>query len=447
MVLTGLFNCGEVPFREVFIHPKILDGFGETMSKSKGNGVDPIDVMEKFGADSLRFGLAYLTTETQDVRMPVEFECPHCGTLVEQTKKNRVLPKVPCKACGKEFRTQWANKPADLELPRGTVVSERFELSRNFCNKLWNAARFAMLNLEGYTSGPVSAAELAIEDRWVLSRLASVTGEVTTALGEYRFADAMRALYEFTWDEFCSFYVEMIKTRLQDESTRASAQRVLAHVLDTILRLLHPAIPFITEEIWQLLGGIAPQRGLSQPEQANVTIMKADWPTVMAEHIDAEIEARLAQFQDVLKALREIRSRQNIPPKTSIRFAVRCDATVAGRLQAMSAYFESMAGAQATGWGADVQPPATNASLALREGELFVDLAGLIDVGAEITRKEKEIEQLTKTIRGKEGTLSNANFVSRARPEVVEKEKQSLEEARQRLAAAEAALVELRKST
>ena len=127
MVITGLYNVGEVPFHDVFIHPKILDGYGEGMSKSKGNGVDPLDIIEKFGADALRFGLAYLTTETQDVRMPVEFECPHCEKLIEQTKENRVRPRVKCKHCGKEFSTQWAEKEADKALPRGAVVSERFE--------------------------------------------------------------------------------------------------------------------------------------------------------------------------------------------------------------------------------------------------------------------------------------------------------------------------------
>ena len=114
-----MYNVGDVPFHEVYIHPKILDGYGEGMSKSKGNGVDPLDVIEKVGADALRFGLAYLTTETQDVRMPVEFECPHCHALVEQTKKNRVLPRVECKKCGQPFSTQWARKPADVALPRG----------------------------------------------------------------------------------------------------------------------------------------------------------------------------------------------------------------------------------------------------------------------------------------------------------------------------------------
>ena len=150
MVLTGIHNVGQKPFDDVSIHPKILDGYGEGMSKSKGNGVDPVDVMEKFGADSLRFGLAYLTTETQDIRMPVEFECPHCEGLIEQTKENRVRPRLKCKHCGKEFSTQWAQKPADKALPRGAVVSDRFELARNFCNKLWNASRFALMNLDGF---------------------------------------------------------------------------------------------------------------------------------------------------------------------------------------------------------------------------------------------------------------------------------------------------------
>ena len=148
MVLTGLYNMGEVPFHEVYIHPKILDGYGETMSKSKGNGVDPLDVIEKFGADALRFGLAYLTTETQDVRMPVEFECPHCQALIRADEEEpHSCRGSSATSAAKPFGTQWAEKPEDKALPRGAVVSERFELGRNFCNKLWNASRFALMNL------------------------------------------------------------------------------------------------------------------------------------------------------------------------------------------------------------------------------------------------------------------------------------------------------------
>jgi valyl-tRNA synthetase len=447
MVLMGLHNVGEVPFREVFIHPKILDGFGEGMSKSKGNGVDPIDVMDKFGADSLRFGLAYLTTETQDVRMSVEFECPHCHALIEQTKKNRILPRVACKQCGKDFSTQWAEKPEDAALPRGAVVSDRFELARNFCNKLWNAARFALLNLEGYTSAPVDNADLAVEDRWILSRLSTVTTDVTSALDTYRYADAMRALYEFAWDEFCSFYVEMVKGRLQDPESRPVAQRVLAHTLDTLLRLLHPAIPFITEEIWQLLGQACPARGLESPVEATESIMIADWPTSEAKRQDRQIEARFALFQEVLKGLREIRSRQNIPPKTPIEFSVRCNAESAELLQPMASYFDSMVGAKGIAWGPATQPLATGANLSLSIGDLYVDLADLIDVPAEIARNEKEKEKLIGFIDSKEKKLTNASFVDRAPADVVQKERQALAELKERLIAIDAALAELRRKS
>ncbi len=147
MVIMGQNNLAEIPFHEVYIHPKILDGYGETMNKTIGNGVDPVDIIDKFGADALRFGLADLTTETQDVRMPVQFECPHCLALIEQTRKNRKLPRIACSKCGKDFGTQWASTDAEKALPRAAVVSERFEVARNFTNKLWNAARFALINL------------------------------------------------------------------------------------------------------------------------------------------------------------------------------------------------------------------------------------------------------------------------------------------------------------
>ncbi|MDZ4782105.1 MAG: valine--tRNA ligase [Planctomycetia bacterium] len=444
MVLTGLENIGDVPFREVFIHPKILDGDGETMSKSKGNGVDPIDVMEKFGADSLRFGLAYLTTETQDVRMPVDFECPHCQHLVPQTKKNRVLPRVPCKHCGKEFSTQWAEKPADVALPRGAVVSERFELGRNFCNKLWNASRFVMMNLEGYTPAAVNETELPIEDRWILSRLSTVTAGVTEALDTYKFSEAARLLYDFAWDDFCSFYVEMAKSRFDDEQQRPLAQRVIVHTLDALLRLLHPLIPFITEDVWQLLGEVAPERGLPQPSKASESIMVATWPETNAAQRNAEFEARFARFQEVLRALREIRSRQNIPPKTPIRFTLRSNDETAELLQPMAPYFESMAGATATAWGPNVVEPTTCAKIAAGGAEVAVDMTGLIDVEAEIQRNEKELDRVRGSITGKERQLSNENFTSRAPAAVVDAERKALEELRERVGSLEKTLTTLR---
>jgi valyl-tRNA synthetase len=444
MVLMGLNNMGRIPFHEVFIHPKILDGYGETMSKSKGNGIDPLDVIEKFGADALRFGMAYLTTETQDVRMPVQFECPHCQALIEQTKKNRELPRLKCTKCGGEFSTQWARSEADRALPRGAVVSERFEVARNFCNKLWNASRFALLNLEGHTPAPVADSELTIEDRWILSRLATVTGQVTAALDSYHYADAARALYDFAWDEFCSFYVEMLKNRLQDEAQRPVAQRVLAHTLDVLLRLLHPMLSFITEEIWQLLGRVAPERGISDPQAASASIMTAAWPTPDGSRRDVQIEAQFSQFQSVLGALREIRSRQNIPPKSRIEFLVQCSQETTDLLQPLEPYFASMAGAVPVAWSASVSLPATHAAVKLPMADVIVDLKDFIDVDAEIERNESLQQKLQSQIEAKQKKLSNENFVQRAPEPVVQRERESLDQLTQQLASVQAALTSLK---
>ncbi len=446
MVLMGLNNLNEVPFHEVFIHPKILDGYGETMSKSKGNGIDPLDVIDKFGPDALRFGMTHLTTETQDVRMPVQYECPHCEALIEQTKQNRQLPRLQCPACEGQFSTQWARSDADRALPRGAVVSERFEVARNFVNKLWNAARFALLNLHGYQAAAVAEQQLQLEDRWILSRLASVTQQVTSALENYHYADAARSLYDFAWDEFCSFYVEMLKNRLQEPEQQPLAQRVLAHTLDTLLRLLHPILPFVTEEVWQLLGRVAPQRGLGAPCQAAPQVMRAPWPVAATEYQDAEIEARFAQFQAVLGALREIRSRQNIPPKSPLEFCLRCSPASRQLLEPMADYFASMANARGVQWGPDAQPPATHATVRLNEMEVFVDLKEHIDWDAEIARNEKLLQKLDGQIQAKQKKLANEAFVQRAPAHVVQNERDGLAQLEQQRATVQAALANLRQN-
>lgn len=445
MVLMGINNMGEVPFREVFIHPKILDGTGETMSKSKGNGVDPIDVIDKFGPDAMRFGLAWLATDTQDVRMPVQFECPACNKLIDQTKKNRTLPRIECSHCGQPFSTQWAESAEDLALPRGAVVSERFEAGRNFVNKLWNATRFAILNLEDFTPQPIDPQTLAMEDRWLLSRLTTTTLTVTDALEHYRYGEAARALYDFAWDEFCSFYVEIAKPRLADPALRPVTQGVLAHALDVLTRLLHPLMPFVTEEIWQTLSGVAPVRGL-EPREAMPVAMIASWPEPDRTWIDATIEQQFSLFQEVLGAIREIRSRQNIPPRETVPFAVRCDPSVQQLLEPMTAYFESMAGAAAIGWGPEVTPTETHAHVALpqRNVDVFVDLEQFIDVEAELERNDKLLERLVKQIAGKEQKLANDNFVKRAPADVVAKERESLDELKQQRSGVEQAIESLR---
>ena len=445
MVLMGLNNMGKVPFQEVFIHPKILDGYGETMSKSKGNGVDPLDVINKFGPDALRFGLTWLCTETQDVRMPVQFECPHCEALVNQTKENRSKPVVNCDRCKKPFSTQWAELEADKAQPKAAVVSERFEVARNFVNKLWNASRFVMMNLEGFNPIKVDIEQLPLEDQWILSRLATVTKTVQSDIKLFRYAEAARAVYDFAWDHFCSLYVEMAKPRLQDPSARPLVQQILAHCLDSMLRLLHPIMPFVTESIWQQLARFAPTRDLHSEAEPSQWIILAPWPTVHEEHIRPGVEKQFSHFVDVVGAIREIRSRQNIGPKESLRFCVRCEPSMEQLLAPMAPFIQSMAGATATEWSVSPTTPSINAHIGIDQMDVYVDLTQFIDVAAEISRNEKLLSNLIKQIQGKEGRLSNESFVSRAPADIIEKERQALSDLVSQRDAAEQAIEKLKK--
>jgi valyl-tRNA synthetase len=430
MVLMGLNNVGKIPFDQVFIHPKILDGLGETMSKSKGNGVDPNDVIDKFGPDALRYGLARIATDTQDVRMPVQYECPHCEKLIDQTKKNRSAKTVDCKHCKKTFSTQWAESESDKAHPRAPVVSERFETARNFVNKLWNASRFTLMNMDGYQAAPLDLASLPLEDRWLLSRLSTVTDQVTKGIETYKFAEASRTLYDFAWDEFCSFYVEIAKPRLADEATRATTQIVMAHGLDTLLRLLHPMMPFVTESIWSYVGKVAPVRGVPVPAESSSMLMTADWPKADASHHDPAIERQFAEFQEVVGAIRSIRASQNIAPREIVPVAIRTSESSLELLSPMKTSLESLTNCEVKTLGPDAVAFETDAPLSLSsiDIDVHVDLEKFIDVEAELARLEKLKDQVIKQITGKESKLNNENFVARAPEEVVTKERESLAE-------------------
>jgi valyl-tRNA synthetase len=455
MVIMGVFDTGEIPFHEVYIHPKILDRYGETMSKSKGNGVDPVDVIDSLGADALRFALAGMATETQDVRMPVDFQCPACGHLVEQTVQNRVKPRIDCPKCGKPFRTQWASADADLALPRGPAVSEKFEAGRNFSNKLWNATRFVLMNLEGHvaapldtTAIPLDVTSLPLEDRWLLSRLASVGRDATRAIDEYRFAELARILYAFAWDEYCSAYLELCKARLADPARREQARTMLLLGLDTILRLLHPIMPFVTEEIWQHLAVATGGRRMPWDDAAPplpALVMLAAWPTAPEAWIDPRTETQFGTFLAVVAAIREIRARQNVPPKTRVAAAVRAPAGIAALLEPMRASIESMAAADLGGLGPDATAAASAASVTVAGCDVFVDLAGLVDVDAEIARLTKENEKTEGFIAAKRSKLGNESFTARAPEAVIAKERAQLAELEDRLAKGLAALADLRR--
>jgi valyl-tRNA synthetase len=270
-----------------------------------------------------------------------------------------------------------------------------------------------------------------------------VTGEVTDALEHYRFADAARTLYAFAWNDFCDYYVEIAKARFDKPDMRVTAQRVLAHALDQLLRLLHPTVPFLTEEVWNLLGQAAPQRGIESADDPSESVCIANWPQVDRARIDATIEEQFADFQAVLAAVREIRMGQNIPPREPIEFCVRCDQATADLITPMKPYFMQIAKATATGFGPDVATPERSAGKSLAGIDVLVDVSAFFDAGAETARLEKELSQLVGHGATIEKKLGNENFVSRAPAEVVQQQRDKLAEIQQQRSAVEAALAKL----
>ncbi len=467
MVLTGLYNMdGKVPFRHVHVHPKILDGFGQTMSKSKGNGVDPVDLIHKYGADAIRFTISSFAGETQDVRLPISYECPHCEEMVppKQYKLDNATVVVPSTLKGEFPVPQGAPKPVlvcpnkkckqesqfttplydpDPDAPLAKMVSERFEYGRNFCNKFWNAARFAMLNLEGYTPDEVTADQLQLEDQWILSRLSTVAHQIDEYLGRYQFDAATRAIRDFTWNEFCDWYLEMIKPRLRGEiEERAIAQRVLLAVLDSLVRLLQPFTPFICEELWSRLNEIAPERALPigpnrlNDESSRCSILvsrscadaciNAEWPALPATWQDTALEQRFSRLQETIVAIRNVRAIYNIPPGTSVKLLMRATPEVATDMQSVASQFDNLTKAVLEAAGADVERPAGSASFSLGETDGYIPLEGLINTAEELERQKKKLAEVEKHLKGTQAKLNNEKFVSSAPEEVVNGVKESL---------------------
>ena len=458
MVLTGLYNMGDVPFKHVYIHPKILDGLGQTMSKSKGNGVDPLELIEKYGTDAVRFTISSLAGETQDVRLPVGYECPHCQAIMPQTKEHQEMrpmggatPSIKCAKCKKTFQFPSPWFTPDEGVPVARIVSERFEYGRNFCNKLWNACRFAFMNLEGYTPGVVAESELQVEDRWVLSRLATTVREVTTMLERYQFDQATRAVREFTWNEFCDWYLEMLKPRFRNEDAKPVAQRVLVVVVDTLIRLLHPFAPFITEELWHLLAQFAPVRstiggefqelnradsaraaGLSISEkstsEAIESVMIAPWPDMPLHVIDAALEKRFERLQETIVAVRNVRSVYGIAPGAPLKLFMRCAPDVAEQLKAVASQFDFLSKTMLEAAGLDVTAPEGSVSFSMPDADGYIPVGDSIDRDAVKKNKEKEAEKLRGFIAGSEKKLANEGFMAKAPADVVDAIRSTLAE-------------------
>ena len=404
MVIFGQFNRHEVPFRDVFIHPVIQDGKGQRMSKSKGNGIDPVDIIDLYGADALRFTLAGATTETQDLRMPVE----------------------------------------KAKLADGRVVntSERFEQGRTFPNKFWNAARFALMNMEGYEPGAVDLRTLAVEDRWILSLLSKTAKETTGDLEGFQFAEASRRLRDFTWNDFCDWYVEFLKGRLREPTTRPTAQRLLAAVLDGICRLLHPIMPFVTEQVWQALGQAAPLRGLPYPEPAAESVCIAAWPDYPEAWVDAEAEQVVGLWQEVTRTLRNLRAERNVPKEAKVEPILVATGETADRLRQGESFIRGLTPAASLKIVGEVERPADSAVVVLPDVEVILPLSNLIDKEAEAARLRKTMTDLDRQVSSYQSKLNNESFVENAPPAIVEQARTKVNELQAQRAAIKAVLAD-----
>ncbi len=405
MVMMGQYCAGDIPFKDVFIHAMIQDGEGRKMSKSLGNGIDPLVVINSHGADAMRFTLASMTTLTQDLRMPVE----------------------------------------KVKLPDGRVenTSPKFDVGRNFCNKLWNASRFALMNLEGIDPEQFDADKMTNTDRWILSRLAKTAASVTKCLDEFEYSDPLMSIYRFFWNDFCDWYLEWLKPRMQDASHKPTAQNVLAFVLDQTLRLLHPFVPFITEGIFQNLNEIAPVRKLNRlVEVARAdALVAAQWPAGLDRFIDDEIETRISAIQSPIRAVRDIRNKYNITPAMALAASADAPAHLAKILNEDADLICRLAGLKEFRAGTDI-PKAKNAATAIID-QIKIYVHDVVDVEAERKRLEKQRSEVEKAKQAAHARLANDDFVTKAKPEVVAQAKEKLTQMTEQLAAIEKHLSEL----
>jgi len=386
MIMAGMWFCGHVPFHDVYIHGIIRDAKGRKMSKSLGNGIDPLEMIQKYSADAVRFSLVMLSAEGQDVRFD----------------------------------------------------ESKIELGRNFSNKIWNAHRFLMMNVsenddqkltklmeEIDETSSAFIETLPLEDRWVLSRLHRTIEQVTTCLDTFKFNDATSNIYRFFWHEFCDWYLEMIKPRLygkRDGKDQALAVGLI--VLRDTMKLLHPFIPFITEEIWQNIPG----------RNRPVSIAVDRWPKPNKSLMNAEIEREMDLVQRVTFSIRNMRSEMNVSPTTNVRVIIRPTGEMArSTITRHAAHIQELARCSEVTIDAKAAVSRQAAKTFLPEAEVYLPLEGVIDIETERRRLEKERDRLTSLIERIQTRLDSDEFVTKAPAEIVEQEKQKLSEYEQKL--------------
>ncbi|MBU5252071.1 valine--tRNA ligase [Lysinibacillus capsici] len=366
MIFQGLEFTDQRPFKDVLIHGLVRDGEGRKMSKSLGNGVDPMDVIEQYGADSLRYFLATGSSPGQDLR----------------------------------------------------YTTEKVEAVWNFANKIWNASRFALMNMDGMTYDEIDlTGEKSVADKWILTRLNETIERVTSLAERYEFGEVGRELYNFIWDDFCSWYIEMAKLPLygEDDVAKKTTRSILAYVLDQTMRLLHPFMPFITEEIWQHL----PHEGES--------ITVAAWPTVRTDLHFADEADNMKLLMDIIRSVRNIRAEVNTPMSKKVPLFISAkDAATAAVLEENQAYLEKFCNPDTLTIGEGLEAPGQSMTAVVTGAQVFLPLVGLINLEEEIARLEKELEKWAKEVKLVTGKLSNEKFVSKAPEALVNAEREKL---------------------
>jgi valyl-tRNA synthetase len=412
----------------VAINPTILDERGRRMSKSAGNGVDPVDIIETHGADALRFTLTTLATETQDARMPVRLICPHCQEHVPNPESKQEV--IACPKCKKPFTRPIATATGTADAPMARATSEKFDLGRNFCNKLWNAARFALSNLESITGKATDGYPWALADKWIISRFNRAVSDANAAMSVYRFDQYAKVCYDFFWRDFCDWYVEAIKPALKDAARAAQTSDVLAVVLDGALRLMHPMIPFITETIWWRLNSVRPARGTTRPSNR---LILATWPTGGA--VDDAAEADFSKLQEIIAAIRNVRNEHKADPKKSVEVTID-PGDSRSLLEQERGTIELLATCRVTLGSATPTPGSARATA----GGCEISIAGLTDTEAEQQRQAKQRQTLIDKREALRKRLANPAYTEKAPPHLVQ-------QTRDELAAVEAELTKLDRPT
>ncbi|MEX0654748.1 MAG: class I tRNA ligase family protein, partial [Phycisphaeraceae bacterium] len=428
-----------LPFYDVFVHAMIQDGHGQKMSKSLGNGVDPMDILHTHGGDAMRFTLAQMTTHTQDVRLPVDLVSPYTGELFEPkfvTAKNGYKVMAPIQADpsdpAKKMATSYGVASGEVQpsgsggdLPVARNTSSKFDLGRNFANKLWNAVRFALSNLEGaeaHGQGPVGVEGLSLPDKWILSRLARVVQSSGQSLNHYEFSQYAQTLYDFFWRDLCDWYIEAVKPTVAGNPLQ---RQVLATCIDASLRLLHPVMPFITERLWEHLNAIVPERGVAGVTlPASELLVQATWPKVARDRIDEGAEKTFELLRQVVSAARQVRTQHTVPPRQTVDLSAAAPPAIAQRLLEHQRLIDVLANVTCREIGPRVDRPADAAAAVTGDIELY--LHGLIDPDTERQRLEKRVGELAKQIKTLQGRLSNESYVSKAPAKLVEESRDQL---------------------